>query len=389
MGISLGIILLLSISLLFWSCQNIVSTIMNVEVGDVPQDVEPVYVLSPERINVDVWLEGLDVPWSLVFLPNGDALVSERPGRILLIRNGELQDQPYFVFENVAHRYGSEAGLMGLALHPDFDDHPYVYVKYTHREGNVHDNRVVRLRHEGTTGTFERVIVDDIPAANNHNGGRIGFGPDGMLYIATGEIYERQLAQDMESLGGKFLRVTSEGEIPQDNPFDGSMIYTLGHRNPQGFDWHPETGDLFSSEHGPSGEMALRGRDIINVIYPGENYGWPEVVGEVNHDDYMDPIVMWERAVPPSGMAFWDNDLFVATLRSQALVRITMDVENEGYNITGIEHWFSPSHNQGEYGRLRDAVVGPDGALYVLTNNRDGRGSPADNDDRILRITRE
>jgi glucose/arabinose dehydrogenase len=387
-SIFMAVVFLFTFPVSFLSCRNIISTVMNVEIGDVPQVVEHVYIESPDGINVEIWQEGLVVPWSLVFLPNGDALVSERPGRILLITNDEVQEQPYFTFDNVVHNYGSEAGLMGLALHPDFDNEPYVYVKYTHRQGNVHDNRVVRLRHDGTTGNFDRVIVDGIPASNNHNGGRIGFGPDERLYIATGEIYERNLAQDMESLGGKFLRVTAEGEIPDDNPFDGSVIYTLGHRNPQGFDWHPETGDLFSSEHGPSGEMALRGKDIINVIYPGENYGWPLVVGEVNHEEYEDPIVMWEQAVPPSGVAFWQDDLFVATLRSQALVRITMDVENDGYQITGIEHWFSPSSNQGEFGRLRDVVLGPDDALYVLTNNRDGRGNPADNDDRILRITR-
>lgn len=381
------IVILLFITITNSSCQSTVSTVMDVEVGDTPQEVEDVYVESPANINVEVWQENLEVPWSLVFLPNGDALISERPGRILLVRNGQIRNEPYAAFEHVDHNYGSEKGLMGLALHPDFDNQPFVYVMYTYRNGGVFDNRVVRLRHGGLKGELDKVMITGIPAGSNHDGGRIKFGPDDLLYIATGEIFERELAQDKQSLGGKILRLTPEGEIPSDNPFGGSPIYTLGHRNPQGLDWHPETGDLFSSEHGPSGEMMLRGYDIINIIYKGKNYGWPRVVGEVNMEQYEDPVVMWKNATPPSGMAFWNDDLYVATLRSKALIRVSMDHNNGNYEITRIERWFSPSRNSGTYGRLRDALVGPDGALYILTNNRDGRGNPAPNDDRILRIS--
>lgn len=381
-------ILLFCFLLAVASCQKVASTIMNVEIGEVPQQVSDVYVPSPEGIEVEVWQQHLDIPWGLVFLPNGDALVSERSGSIRLIRDGKLQEQAYATFEHVDHERGDEAGLMDMALHPNFENQPYVYVYYTHREGDTRDNRIVRLRHSGTQGVFDRVILQGIPAADKHNAGPLKFGPDGMLYLPTGENFEREMAQDMGSLGGKFLRLTPEGEVPADNPFPNSPIYTLGHRNPQGFDWHPQTGDLFSSEHGPSGEILLFGRDIINVIHPGKNYGWPRVLGAVNMAEYEDPIIMWEEATPPAGVAFWQGDLYVATLRSETLIRISMEQKNGEYNIQRIERWFSPAKNEGHYGRLRNVVAGPDGALYVLTSNRDGRGDPVAADDRILRITR-
>jgi quinoprotein glucose dehydrogenase len=218
-----------------------------------------------------------------------------------------------------------------------------------------------------------------------------------MLYVATGEIYEAELAQDPSSLAGKILRVTPEGEIPADNPIPGSPVWSLGHRNPQGLAWHPATGDLFASEHGPSGEFGLGGHDEINVIVRGANYGWPKTVGAPNAPPYRDPLVAWKTpTTPPSGMAFWRNDLYVATLRSEVLVRIALTPEGGTYRVLSIERWFAPATSEssrqsisGESrpGRLRDAVAGPDGALYVLTNNRDGRGWPREGDDKILRIT--
>ncbi|MBA3899674.1 MAG: PQQ-dependent sugar dehydrogenase [Bacteroidetes bacterium] len=366
----------------------ILSFFDNAKVGEVPQKVKDVYVEKPEGIKVEIWQQNLEIPWSLVFLPNGDALVSERPGRIRIIQNGTLKEDVYANIPNVMHSKGSEAGLMGIALHPNFASQPYVYAMYTFQEGNVNDNRVIRLKHNGSNATFDKIIVDGIPAGRNHNGGRIKFGPDGMLYITAGETFERELAQDMESLGGKILRVTPDGAVPNDNPFPGSIIYSLGHRNPQGLAWHPETGDLFSSEHGPSGEMRLTGNDIINIIKPGKNYGWPKVVGKVNMKEFEDPIIMWEAATPPSGMVFWNNNLYVTTLRSKALMHIQMNKTGDDYEITRIERWFSPKQNEGVYGRFRDVTVGPDGDMYVLTNNRDGRGNPTENDDRILRISK-
>lgn len=362
--------------------------VFDVEVGDVPQDVEEVFIENPDGIEVEVWQQNLEVPWSIVFLPDGNALVSERPGRIRIIQNGKLQDEPYASIANVFTE-GSESGLLGLALHPDFENKPYVYAMFTHIDGNQRkDNKIIRFSHKGNSSEMDRVILEGIPAGDKHNGGRIKFGPDGMLYITTGENFDKEQAQDMETLAGKILRVTPEGDIPADNPFDGSYIFTLGHRNPQGIDWHPVTGDLFSSEHGPSGEMALFGKDYINIIYAGKNYGWPKVLGEVNREAYEDPVIFWEETTPPGGIAFWDEDLFVSTMSSETLIRISMEQNGNSYIFTAMEHWFAPSRSKGIYGRFRDAAVGPDGALYVLTTNRDGRGNPVEEDDRILRITK-
>jgi quinoprotein glucose dehydrogenase len=356
-------------------------------VGPRPQGVDDVALEGAPGHRVATWVAGLEAPWSLVFLPDGNALVSERPGRVRLIRNGALRPEPYVQLDVAT---GGEGGLMGLALHPDFPRAPFVYAMHTYHPGPLpaffRKNRIVRLRHQGESGAFDRVVLDDIPGALNHNGGRIGFGPDGMLYATAGETYEAELAQDMASLGGKILRVTPEGAIPADNPFPGSPIWSFGHRNPQGLAWHPATGDLFASEHGPSGEFGLSAHDEINVVTKGANYGWPRAVGAPRLAPYRDPLVAWKTpTTPPSGMAFWRGDLFVATLRSEALARIALSRTGDGYRVERIERWFARGENR--QGRLRDAVAGPDGALYVLTNNRDGRGRPREGDDRILKIT--
>lgn len=337
-------------------------------------------------VMVEVWIENLEIPWSLVFLPDGRALVSERPGRIRLIKDSFLRKEPYALIE-VSHI--GEGGLMGLAIHPEFPKKPYIYAMHTYkREGKTY-NRVIRLIDKYDYGVFDRVIIDKIPGGRFHNGGRIAFGPDKMLYITTGETFDAELAQDLNSLGGKILRVTPEGKIPDDNPFKGSPIYSYGHRNPQGLAWHPETGDLFSSEHGPSGEYFRFGNDEINVIQKGGNYGWPKVIGRGNKKPFIDPLILWEKTTPPSGMNFYSgdrfphlkNDLFIATLRSEALVRVKLRQKKEGYEVLKVERWF-----EGQYGRLRDVVQGRDGYIYFLTNNRDGRGKPRTNDDKIYRM---
>jgi glucose/arabinose dehydrogenase len=357
--------------------------------------VDDRFVPEPDGVQVESWVEGLVAPWSLVFLGGGRALVSERPGRIRLIQDGDLVPRPWLQVEAAAV---GEGGLMGLALHPDFPDQPFLYAMHTYREGMSLYNRVVRIRDRGEQGELDRVIIDRIPGGRYHDGGRIGFGPDGMLYVTAGETFERSLAQDLDSLGGKILRATPEGSVPEDNPFEGSLIYSYGHRNPQGIDWHPTTGRLYASEHGPSGEEGHQGHDEINIVLKGENYGWPEVIGAPGNPDFVDPIVVWKRATPPAGIQFCSGELFemlegdlmVATLRSEALIRINLEPETGGpaqARVAGIERWFASGPHSGTYGRLRDVVQGPDGALYVLTSNRDGRGSPRPGDDRILRIT--
>lgn len=357
-------------------------------VGGIPQGVEDVFLPDGDQVAVEVWVENLDTPWSLVFLPDGRALVSERPGRIRLIARGRLGETPYAT-RDVA-RIG-EAGLMGLAVHPAFPQEPYLYAMETYAKGGTLWNRVVRFRDHGERGSFDRVILDSIPGGRFHDGGRIAFGPDGMLYITTGENFNATLAQDRSSLAGKILRITPEGRIPADNPFRNSPVYSYGHRNPQGLAWQPGTGRLFASEHGPSGEFGHFAHDEINEIVKGGNYGWPAVIGAPGMS-YLDPLACWKETTPPAGMTFYTGnrlshlkgDLFVATLRSRALLRLRF--AEGGAKISRIERWFARDFKTGKYGRLRDIVTGPDGALYFTSSNRDGRGKPLPGDDKIYRI---
>ena len=347
--------------------------------GPRPQAIDDRWVLEPSNVNVETWVSGLVAPWSLVFFPDGRALVSERRGTIRLIApGGKIRT----IF-SVDILEDAESGLMGLAVHPDFPDAPYVYAMYTWRKERRIGNAIYRFRLDGDSVSQDRIIVDDIPAGDNHNGGRIAFGPDGMLYVGAGDILRRERAQRHDSLAGKILRYTADGDVPADNPISGSAIWSLGHRNVQGLAWRPRTGEFYASEHGPSGEAGFGAHDEINRIVKGANYGWPRIIGAPKRAGYKDPVVAWpDVTTPPSGMAFWRDDLYVATLRSEALVRIHL---KDG-RATEIERWFNDG-DRSLYGRLRDAVRGPDGALYVLTGNNDWRGDKRPGDDRILRIT--
>ncbi len=348
-------------------------------IGARPQAVDDRWLLHPPGIEVETWASGLVAPWSLVFLPGGRALVSERKGLVRTIdANGRVR-----TLGRIPIWEDNESGLMGIAVHPDFPDPPYLYAMYTWRQGSRTGNTVARFRLEGGLLTEGQTILGGIPAGDNHNGGRIAFGPDGMLYVGAGDIVRRDLAQRRDSLAGKILRVAPDGGIPPDNPFPGSPLWSLGHRNVQGLAWEPGSGALYATEHGPSGEVGFGAFDEINRIVKGGNYGWPRVVGAPRRAGYRDPLVAWpEVATPPSGAAFWRGDLFVATLGSEALVRIRL----EHGQVVGIERWFNDG-DRSLFGRLRDAVRGPDGALYVLTGNHDWRGDRRAGDDRVLRIT--
>ncbi|HPW68596.1 MAG: PQQ-dependent sugar dehydrogenase [Desulfomonilia bacterium] len=352
-------------------------------VGEQPQEVEDVFVPEPGDFLVESFVEDLEVPWDLDFLPDGRALVTERPGRVRLIVNERLTDEPYAVVDTAAI---GEGGLMGLAVHPDYPGKPYVYIMYTYRVGTDLFNKVVRLRDTGSAAKQDKIIVERIPGHRVHDGGRIAFGPDRMLYVCTGDVGQAGIAQDIRNLGGKILRFTPEGAIPPDNPFRDSPVYSYGHRNPQGLAWHPDTGELFSSEHGPSGEFGLFGHDSINVIRRGRNSGWPLVLGAVNMHPYVDPVVFWPKATPPAGMAFSRGDLYVASLRGEALIRISFRHRGGTYEAGSIQRLFATDWYRGEYGRLRHITAGPDGNLYMLTSNRDGRGTPRKGDDKILRL---
>ena len=307
----------------------------------------------PDRgMRVEVVAEGLEVPWEIVWLPDGRALITERPGRIRML-DGTL------VAEVAVSALG-EGGLMGLALDPEFEAQPFVYLYFTTADGlQLERWRFEDERLERETGLIDGVIE----AGAIHDSGRIAFGPDDALYVATGDAGEPELAQDRDSLNGKYLRLTEYRGGPVE-----PEVLSLGHRNPQGFDWKPDSGQLFSTEHGPAGF------DEINEIEEGRNYGWPRVTGP-DHGDFTAPLKVYDPSVAPSGATFWRGAFWFATLRGESLRRIEVGDMSEQVFLDG------------EYGRLRTVRVGPDGALYVLTSNRDGRGSPDEHDDRILRLT--
>lgn len=318
---------------------------------------------------VETWVADLEIPWELTFLPDGRALVTERPGRIRLISAaGDLVPEPAAEVPTAAI---GEGGLLGLALDPEFRDNGLVYLYYTAQNENV----VARYRLQGERLVEEAVVLDGIASSPIHNGGRIHFGPDDRLYAATGDAAREELAQDPDSPNGKILRL-EPGQYRGDGPASPE-VFTLGHRNPQGFDWQPRSERLISDEHGPDGF------DEVNLIEEGSNYGWPEVVG-ADHGRFAAPLTVYEDSIAPSGATFvslpgseWTGDYLMGGLVGEQIRRLGFD----GGRVTENEALF-----QGELGRIRTVVEGPDGALYALTSNRDGRGDPRPNDDRIVRI---
>jgi len=342
-----------------------------------------VYGQEFENYKVETVAENLEIPWEIAFAPDGRIFFTERVGNLRVIDNGQLNPDPVTSID-----VGSgEGGLLGLALDPSFEQNHYLYLYYTYFEFPFTYNKVVRYTEKDNALTDEIILVDKIPGAAWHDGGRLKFGPDEKLYITTGDAGNADSAQDLNSLSGKILRINSDGTIPSDNPFSDSLIFSYGHRNPQGIDWDPVTGKLVISEHGPSGERGFA-HDEINVIEPGKNYGWPKVIGDEQESDLINPILhTGDETWAPSGASFydsnnipeWENKYFVATLRGSHLRMLDLNIESN--QVVSSEPLFSEL-----FGRLRDAVVGPDGNLYLLTSNRDGRGTPAENDDRILKI---
>lgn len=349
-------------------------------------------VTSPGEVRVEVFASGLEVPWALAFAPDGRLFISERPGRIRIVRDGLLAAEPWATLGVLAL---GEGGLMGLALDPDFPANPWVYVCYTFDDAGQAENRISRLREVDGHGQAEEILLDAFPGASIHDGCRLKFGPDGKLYATTGDAFGRSRAQDLGSLAGKILRLNRDGSIPTDNPFGGdSPIWTYGHRNPQGLAFDSRSGALFATEHGPSGEVGIGANDEVNVIVAGANYGWPIVVGAPGVAPYRDPLLLYpDRAVPPAGATFyegtsipgWQGNLLFTSLGGQHLQRIVLDATRT--QVTDIERLFEDAPSSGTYGRLRDVIEGPDAALYLATSNRDGRGSPRPDDDKILRLT--
>jgi len=331
-----------------------------------------------EQISIEIVAENLEIPWAIAFDPDGRIFVTERVGKLRVIEDGKLNPEPVIVL-NVGI---GEAGLLGLALDPNFEENHYVYLYYTYSEFFTIYNKVVRYTEKNNSLSDEKILLDKIPGAFNHDGGRMKFGPDKKLYITTGDAGNANSAQDLNSLAGKILRINSDGTIPDDNPFGNSLVYSYGHRNPQGLDWDPVTGKLVVTEHGPSAH------DEVNVVEAGKNYGWPIVIGGEHDPKYVDSIIhSGDDTWAPSGGSFynsgnipdWTNKFFIATLRGSHLRMLDLDLEKN--KVISSEALF-----QNSFGRLRDASMGPDGNLYLLTSNRDGRGSPEENDDRILKI---
>jgi len=312
---------------------------------------------------------GLTSPWGLDFLPAGDALVTERdPARIQRVTPSGRVSLVGTV-PGVDSVTSDEGGLLGLALHPDFEQQPFVYVYFTTEE----DNRVARMRYEdGELGALD-VVIDEIPAGDYHNGGRIEFGPDGMLYVTTGDATELGNAPDADSLGGKILRLTPEGRPAPGNPQPGSPVLSLGHRNPQGIAW--DDGErLWAAEFGQDTW------DELNLIEPGADYGWPQCEGRCGDDGVVDPKAQWGTdEASPSGIAYAAGAVWMAGLGGDRLWRIVVD----GEQVVGEP----TAYLTGDYGRLRTVEVAPDGSLWLTTSNTDGRGDPAPDDDRILRLT--
>jgi len=331
------------------------------------------------RFRVEVVAKGLEIPWSLVFMPDGRLLVPERHGRVRVIDTARGTADIALTIDDVFT--DGEAGLLGLALDPAFTSNRLVFLYYTARTSRGGAaNRVVRYRESGGRLGEAVVLLDDIPANTIHDGGRLRFGPDGLLYITTGDAANEELAQDVASYAGKILRLNADGTTPRGNPF-GSPVYSYGHRNPQGLDWHPATGDLWAAEHGATGN------DEINVVDGGANYGWPRIQGNQTLPAMRAPITFYNPAVAPSGASFYRgqrfpqfaNNLFVATLRGTLLLRLRIDPSAR--RLIGQERLL-----EGQFGRIRDVVTGPDGYVYFCTNNRDGRGDPTSDDDRIARL---
>lgn len=372
------VLLVLVIGLIGWSCNPQSKAPASGEVSK-GNSAESLFVVETVATN-------LEVPWAIAWTPDDRMLVTERPGRVRVIESGKLRPEPLFTVPDVEST--GESGLMDLSLHPQFSSNNFLYLTYAYK-GQGQRVRVMRYRLAGQTLVEPKVIIEDLPAAQYHAGCRARFGPDGKLYITTGDATERELAQRLDSLAGKTLRLNDDGTVPADNPFVGvngarPEIWSYGHRNSQGITWQPETKLLFETEHGPSGFDGPGGGDEVNIVERGKNYGWPVIHHKETHEGMESPLLEYTPACAPASAMFvvkalsgFTNNFFFGCLKGERLIRVVLD----GRRVLSQENLFEK-----KYGRIRELEQGPDGMIYFTTSNRDGRGKPASDDDRIMRL---
>lgn len=339
------------------------------------QDTSPKPFLSAP----EVYAQNLQIPWAIAWLPASPAgepdsnmLVTERSGTVKQIdKNGNTKT----IFTVPDVKVGGEGGLMGIAIHPKFASNNYVYLDYTYNP-NPTQNKVVRYKYQNGTLVQDKVILEKIPGSIFHNGGRIKFGPDGYLYVTTGDAQEPSIAQDKNSLGGKILRITDEGKPAPGNPF-GNAVYSYGHRNPQGLFWDTN-GTLWETEHGPSGIGPSCCRDEVNIIKPGQNYGWPEITGNQTKSGMEAPTATSgaTETWAPADIIVVNGKIYFSGLKGAAI----FSFDPKSPNIV------TPIY-KGTYGRIRELTVSPDGNIYFTTSNRDGRGTPDSADDKIIKVS--
>lgn len=342
---------------------------------------------SEAKFKVETVASGLEVPWALAFLPSGNIIFTERPGRVRLIENGKLKPETVYQVPDVEP--SGESGLMDISLHLKFAENTFVYLAYAYNQDGKRV-KVVRYKFDGATFTEPKIIIGEIPAAPNHAGTRGRFGPDGKLYITTGDSTNWALAQKTDSIAGKTLRLNDDGSVPEDNPFVKDKnyrpeIWTIGHRNAQGLAWSAE-GLMFQTEHGPSGfEGKGGGGDEVNFVERGKNYGWAEIHHQLKQAGMQSPLLEYTPACAPASAMIYNGDkfpdfkgnLFFGCLRGTKIIRVKLD----GSRVVGQENLLEE-----KFGRIREIAQSPDGFIYFTTSNRDGRGNAAKDDDRILRI---
>ena len=343
------------------------------------------------KFRVETFASGLEVPWGFVWLPNKDILVTERPGRVRIIENGKLRAEPVLKVPDVEP--SSESGLMDISVHPEFVKNSFVYITYAYQKDGKRD-KVVRYKFADNKLVEPKIVIEDLPSAPNHAGMRARFGPDKKLYITVGDATDWNLAQDNMSLAGKTLRLNDDGTVPGDNPFVGKEgyrpeIFSTGHRNAQGIVWQSASGLMFQTEHGPSGfEGKGGGADEVNIVERGKNYGWPTIWGSRTQAGMEAPLLEYSPACAPASAMFYygaafpafKGNFFFGCLRGTRIIRVVLD----GRKVVKQENLL-----EGSYGRIREMAEGPDGYIYFSTSNRDGRGSPAKDDDRIMRLVPE